>query len=308
MTITLAPTLSIAPSLRAWCDALALRAQSQEIAPNTAKLYETGARRYLAWCAGVGFPWYLPDTLREWKADELSSNKPASVNAWLAGVRSWVRWLVETGQIPVDPLATVEGVSNKGRKSHHAREPLTVEEMRRLLALPDTSTPLGKRDLAILSLMAYTGIRTIECHRANLDNLGTRSGRRILNIQGKGRTEADEFVIIEPAPEAALQSWLAERGNEPGPLFTSLSNRNKDERLGLRSFRGMVTSYYNLAGIVGNKTTHSLRHTVATVAILNGAPVQKVKSLLRHASLDTTMIYYTELDRLENPAEGYVHY
>jgi len=294
--------------LRAWSSSLALRASSQELAPSTARMYQAGARRFLAWCAGESCPWLAPDSLRAWKAHELQANKPASVNAWMSGIRALFAWLVETGQLPASPAATVKGASRKGKRSHHSREALTVEEMRRLLALPDASAPAGKRDWAILALMAYTGVRTIECYRADTKDLETRSGKLILNIQGKGRTEADEFVVIEPVPEAALHAWLAARGSAPGPLFTSLSNRSQGERLSLRALRWLVKRYYSLAGVVGNKTTHSLRHTAITTAILHGAPIQKVKALARHASLDTTMIYFHEIDRLSDPAEAYIEY
>jgi integrase/recombinase XerD len=301
-------SLPIPSALRSWCDSMALRSSSQEIAPLTAKLYEAGARRYLAWCARNGQPWYTPDSLRAWKADELQEWKPASVNAWLSGVRAWCAWLVETERIPSNPFISVKSAAQKGRRSHHAREALTVDEIRRLLALPDTETPGGKRDLAILALMAYTGVRTVECYRAEIKDLETRSGKLILNIQGKGRVEADEFVVIEPKPEAMLRDWLIQRGREQGPIFVSVSNRTRGEKLSLRAIRWRVKEYYKLAGIVGNKTTHSLRHTAITTAILKGAPLQKVKALARHASLDTTMIYYHEIDRLDNPAEAYIDY
>ena len=54
------------------------------------------------------------------------------------------------------------------------------------------------------------------------------------------------------------------------------------------------------------KTNHSLRHTAITNAVLHDAPLHKVKCMARHASIETTMIYYHEVDRLEDRAEGYI--
>ena len=108
--------------------------------------------------------------------------------------------------------------------------------------------------------------------------------------------------------ELALRDWLSIRGSDEGALFVSLSNRSNGERLCLRAIRGIVKKYYKLAGIVGNKTTHSLRHTAITKAISAGVPIQKVKGLARHSSIETTMIYFHELDRLEDPAEAYIIY
>jgi len=94
-----------------------------------------------------------------------------------------------------------------------------------------------------------------------------------------------------------------------GALFTSLSNRGRDERLSLRAIRGIVKAAYKAAGVVGkNKTTHSLRHTAITTAVKRGAPVQKVQAMARHANISTTMIYYHETDRVENPAEEFIQY
>ena len=77
----------------------------------------------------------------------------------------------------------------------------------------------------------------------------------------------------------------------------------------LRSIRRIVKRAYRLAGVRGaGKTSHSLRHSAITSAIRHGAPLPKVQSMARHASLNTTMIYYHELDRVEDPAEGYVRY
>ena len=81
------------------------------------------------------------------------------------------------------------------------------------------------------------------------------------------------------------------------------------QRLSLRSIRRIVKQAYRLAGVRGEgKTSHSLRHTAITSAIRHGAPLPKVQSMARHANLNTTMIYYHEVDRVEDPAEGYVDY
>ena len=77
----------------------------------------------------------------------------------------------------------------------------------------------------------------------------------------------------------------------------------------MRAIRQIVTGYYQAAGVVGtSKTTHSLRHTFATKAIRNGAPIQKLQNAMRHSNVATTMIYYHEVDRLSDPAEAFVTY
>jgi integrase/recombinase XerD len=293
--------------LSSWAQALALRVSAHELAENSSKSYQRGARRFLSFCQELGLDPTAPNSVREWKAELLKEYKPATVNAWLAGVKALYTWLSEIGRLSFNPAQNIKGAKRSGTNKRHARESLTDSEMRRLLALPDESAQ-GVRDAAILALMSYAALRQVEVYRADLSDLKTQSGRLVLEIQGKGRQEKDEIVIIMGDAEQALRDWLSVRGSDQGALFVSLSNRSSGERLSLRAIRAIVKRYYRLAGIVGNKTTHSLRHTAITKAISNGVPIQKVKGLARHSSIETTMIYFHELDRLEDPAEAYISY
>jgi integrase/recombinase XerD len=295
-----------------WEQNLQLRVDAHEITHNTLTTYTTGVARFLAWQYETEARSMDPETIRAWKADLLKqSYSPATVNTWLCGLKSLLDWAAEQGHLPYDPADKIKLASRKGTTKGHKREALTDEEVRAVLDLPDPVTPAGKRDLALLTLMLYTGIRSIEAHRSNLADLRTVSGRMVLYVTGKGHDEADEFVVIASREaQQALHKWIAARGRDPGPLFTSQSNRNPDQRLGLRSIRGIVKTYLNLAGVTNleRKTTHSLRHTAISKAIQGGAPVHKAQRMARHASIQTTMIYVHEADRLSNPAEEMIDY
>jgi integrase/recombinase XerD len=289
-----------------WEANLEERVEAQEISADTAAGYRRGVAKFLAWLKEQQA---TPQAIRAWKAELLKAgSRPASVNAWLAGLRSFFGWLAEAGQIPFNPTQAIKGATRKGTKKRHARQALTDNEVRRLLAQPDRTTPEGKRDYAMLALMLYTAARSIELHRADLDDLHTEGGHLVLMVQGKGHTEKDELLVLIGEAESAMRDWLAERGNEPGALFVSLSNRSKNERLSRRALRDIVKRHFRMAGVHGNKTTHSLRHTAITSAIRHGAPAEKVRGMSRHASLDTLMIYYHESDRIDNPAEQYISY
>lgn len=292
--------------LAGWQDWLTLRVAANEISKATATSYAHGTRRYLAFAAGTNPA--EPDTIRAWKAELLKAYKPRSINAWLAGVKSFFGWLAETHRVSFDPTQLIKGASRKGQSKKHVRETLTDNEIRRVLALPDPNTKTGTRDAAILHTMAYTAVRTVEIHRADLADLQTRGGRLVLAVQGKGSREKDDFVIIPPAAETALRDWLAIRGKKAGPLFTSLSNRTQGGRLSLQALRALVMGYYKLAGVTGNKSTHSLRHTAITKMIRAGLSPVKVMSVSRHSSVDTLMIYVHDVDRMDDPAENHISY
>ncbi|MBI3242340.1 MAG: tyrosine-type recombinase/integrase [Chloroflexi bacterium] len=294
-----------------WHAALDLQVSAGELSPTSAETYKRGMGKFITWAERRTT--VTDEAIREWKAALLSEgHKPGAVNTWLAGVRAFFAWAVGARRLIHNPAASVKGAKRTGTSKAHKRAALTDAEVLRVLAAPDRDTPAGKRDAAMLHLMAYTGARSVEVHRADVGDVRTEGGRLVLAVTGKGRAEADELIVIaHPDAEAALHDWLSARGNDPagGPLFTSLSNRARDERLSLRAIRGIVKAAYKAAGVVGkNKTTHSLRHTAITTAVKRGAPVQKVQAMARHANISTTMIYYHETDRVENPAEEYIQY
>lgn len=297
--------------LRDWAAHLDLLLASGEISAATCQAYRRGWDKFWGWLLEQEVSLVDADIIRRWIAElRLAGVKPNSINVWLAGVRAFFAWAVSARRLALNPAAGVRGARRKGTSKGHLRQSLTDAEVRRVLAVPDRNTPQGKRDYALLALKAYTGARDIELQRADLEDLHTRAGRLVLYVQGKGRQEKDEFIVIaHPAAEDALYAWLAARGEQPGALFISLSNHARGQRLTLRSIRRIVKRAYRLAGVLGaGKTSHSLRHSAITSAIRHGAPLPKVQAMARHASLNTTMIYYHELDRVEDPAESYVRY
>ncbi len=88
----------------------------------------------------------------------------------------------------------------------------------------------------------------------------------------------------------------------------SLAPRNKGERLSTWAIQQMTKARYQEAGVVGRKTTHSLRHSAITSAIKNGGTPMQVRAMARHQSFDTTLGYFHETSRLDNPAEDLVSY
>ena len=292
-----------------WHDAMDLRTRTGELAQPTVTSYKKGMQKFTDWMQAEHPASISPDTIRLWQAHMLKDNQKRSVNTWLAGVRSFFTWCTDARLIPYNPTATVKGASRKGETQIHRKNPLTNAEVRRLLAMPDTSTAQGARDNAILHLFLFTAMRSVEINRANLSDWQTIGTQQVIYYQGKGHNEADDYkVVVDPVADA-VQLWLSYRGNKPGPLFTSLSDRSHGERLSLRAIRYLIKDHMRKAGIDDpKKTTHSLRHTAITNAIVNGAPLRVVQTLAGHASANTTSIYIHNVDRLQNPGEKFIDY
>jgi len=254
-----------------------------------------------------------PQVIRAYKAALKGEGRtPAGVNVFYAGVKDFFKWAVAERGLAYDPTANVEGASRRGTSRRHKREALSDTEVLRVLAQPDKATPQGKRDRAMLYLMAYTGARSVEAQRAKVGDLRS-NGHLKLYVTGKGHQEADEpLYLVNPDLVDAVYAWLAvhPRGRDlAAPLFCGLGNRNKGGPLSMRAIRDLVTGYYRQAGIVDpRKTTHSLRHSLVTNLITHGAPPTQIMTVTRHKSLDTLLNYAKELDRDSAPVEGLVDY
>src|SRR6185295_9384846 len=143
-------------------------------------------------------------------------NSRASAARKLAAVRTFGRYLRREGAIEGDPAALVGTPRREQRLPAHLGE----AEMAKLLEVPDTATPLGRRDRAILELFYASGLRLSELVSVDLEDLNL-SGR-VVRVLGKGRKE--RLVPFNKSAEAAIRAWLPDREQLRGltPVAKSL--------------------------------------------------------------------------------------
>lgn len=291
--------------IQAWLERERLNGQADK----TLQAYKKGLRRFTSWLIENGISNPEPRDIAQFKLDLAERFSSQTVNLSLSAVRSFYRYLVEVGAIPFSIAGDIKGVK-RSKSKRHKRSELSSSEVLDVLDTCDDS-PEGIRDRAIITLMAYGALRQIEVHRANLKDLRTDSDRMVLDVQGKGRLEADELIVIQRDQERVIRAWLSERaklGNDSA-LFVSLSNRSFGERLSTRAIRAIVKERFRKAGVIADtKTTHSLRHTAITSTIRGGATLLQAQAMARHASADTTLGYIHEVNRIESPAEDLIRY
>jgi len=234
-----------------------------------------------------------------------------SVSGYLTAVRRLFTWL-EAERIYPNVAREVKGPK---RPRGHKKDILTEEQLRACLEAIERDPRLGEhersRNYALFNLMARTGLRDIEVARASYDDLRRVEGERVLYVQGKGRDEADEFVLLTPKAYKPIRAYLDTRPHiwEGSPLFVSHSRRNYGERLTSRSISRIAKNTLRAAGLDDRRlTAHSLRHSAITIAIRNGATVEQAQAMARHSSPTTTMIYFHNLDRVKNGAERLVDF
>lgn len=310
MTEYLTTTQSaLAPSspITEWHAHLDLQVRAGQMAKDTATTYRQGMRKLTEW-ASQQETWDRRLIL-EWVATLKAEGKAVkTVSIWLTGARAFFQWMLSEGRIVADPTAGVKAGRNPGNR--HKREPLTDEEVAKLMKLAS----LSNREKALIWIMLYTGARGIELHRANIEDLKTGDGNdMLLYVQGKGRSEKDEpLVIASKAAREVVRAYLAElaeRKHTKGALFVTERTKTP-RRISRQTLRGDIKRAFAKAGIFGDrvKTVHSLRHKAARAMIEGGADIRNVQKTLRHNSLQTTEIYLNETRRLSDAAERVIRY
>lgn len=271
--------------------------------------YRRGAAIFFDWLVEQDQAIASHKTVRSWVSGlSALGYKLGSINTWLVGLRSFFAWAHEQGYIPSNPALGIRGIRRRGTTRAHKRNELAASEVLAVLGTCDESNA-GRRDYALLSLMAYVALRQGEIYRADIEDLKDQDGRQVLWVRSKGSPDKDDFVVLSPIAEEAILDWLLIHPRGKGALFVSFGNRNRGKRLSLRSIRQIVKERYIEAGVVeSSKTTHSLRHSAISAAIRNGASLTQVQAMARHANINTTMIYFHETGRTSEPAEDFIQY
>jgi len=240
--------------------------------------------------------------------DELGRNKRvATANMYLFIVRKFFAWLADNNVSP----NIAKGIRGFKQSSGHAKDCLTAEQVRKILEGIDRGNPCGLRNFAMINLMARTGLREIEVARANIGDMRDESGETVLWVHGKGRAEADAFVVLVPATFDPIDKWLrTQYVRQPHePLFPALSTNRRAKRMTPRSISGIVKAAMRHVGIDSERLTpHSLRHTAISLAIAGGASLAQAQAMARHSKPSTTMVYFHNIKRVAEAAEKCVNF
>lgn len=207
----------------------------------------------------------------------------------IAAVRSWFRFLAREGSVETNPA---EGL-RAPRQEKKLPNFLTAEHLDKLLSTPQTTTPLGVRDRAILEALYSAGMRVSELSGLDLGDVDLDAA--VATVRGKGKKE--RLVFFGDSALKALRHWLGERGklrdgNGPKPKHADAVFLNKNgTRLTPRSVGRMLEKYLAIAGLDPRASPHTLRHSFATHLLDRGADIRSVQELLGHSSLATTQVY-----------------
>ena len=267
----------------------------------TKKTYLNCINKFLNWIDENNIEYCTYETLIDYKNDLRMKYKTKALNTHLVAIKDFFKYLERKGFNNV-----AKGIKKERTSEEFSKDCLTLEQVKQILNSIDINTLNGARANALFRLLIGTGLRECEVVRADINDLTTKGNKNVLYVQGKGETQKNKYVVIDNSVMQAIQHYLALRNATPGePLFTSESDRNNGGRLTTRTIQRIVKGLFKDNGIINERiTTHSTRHTAITLSIIAGADVVKVQEMARHKSLNTTMIYIHDLDRLNNSAES----
>lgn len=268
----------------------------------TQATYTRAIKQFLIYLQANGISNPTREDIIAYKDKIAADHKPTTTNLYLMALKQFFKWTAQEAIYP----NIAEHVKGAKLAKGFKKDNLTSKQAAKVLSGIDTGTLQGKRDYAIICLMLTTGLRTVEITRADIGDIRTVGDFTALYIQGKGHTDKDNYVKLPAQVEDAIRSYITCRGkaDDTEPLFTSIAHRNAGERMTTRSISRLVKEALISAGFNSDRlTAHSLRHTAATLNLLNGGTPEETMQLLRHANLNTTLIYSHALERAKNNSE-----
>lgn len=230
----------------------------------------------------------------------------ATVNRRLATINTVFNALCEEGIIGKNVFSWVKRpkVGNVGKTPA-----FTKEQVERILAQPDTSTALGRRDRVLLLLMYFCGLRRSEVVKVEKDDFYESQGHILLRVHGKGRSDKTDSVMIPNRIWPDIRSFLE---NVDGLLFTAQSRNAKynrmDKPISPTRIYMLFKKYCAMAGIDPDAySPHSSRATFITLCLKGGADIRSVMYASRHSDPTTTIRYDRQRLDLENHASNHLN-
>jgi integrase/recombinase XerD len=219
-----------------------------------------------------------------------SGLSPRSAARAVACVRGFYRFLVLDRRLddsPADDLRAPRAWPALPRF-------LSIDEVDRLLTAPDTATPRGLRDRALVEILYATGLRVSELVGLRSADLNLEAG--YLTTIGKG--DKERLVPVGDQAVAWVERYL--RDGRPALLKGKTSPRlfvnARGGSLSRVGFWKILKAYGVAAGLPRGLSPHVLRHSFATHLLDRGADLRAIQMMLGHADLSTTQIYTHVLD------------
>lgn len=243
-------------------------------------------------------PWHQFDgvTMQDLAGTLRARYSPNTCRKVISFVRGIMAELYRLRMMPDEQYRRLMTERLRFGRSAQAGRIIDIEEEKALLdALREDTTPRGRRDLAMICLFRYCGLRREELRDLLMSNLDRAKAR--IRVVGKGSKE--RFAFLPSGVLPVLDAWFEIRGDEQGPMFVGWKhNHEKPARssldllipLNVASINRILRRRQMALGLT-HLTPHDLRRTFATRRLKQGNNITVVKELMGHSSINTTAIY-----------------
>jgi integrase/recombinase XerD len=254
--------------------------------PHTVDGYRRDISRFVSFQPEASLKSITPSDIREFLLSlhnqGLSSR---SIARSLSSLKSFFKYLVEESLIGENPVETLE-TPKIWRKLPHT---LSLSEVESLLNQPNTETPLGLRNKAMLEVLYATGVRVSELISLELNDLNLEVG--FIRSYGKGGKE--RVIPLGEVAQSYLKVYLEQsrprlvKNKSLPALFIS----RRKMPMTRQAFWKILKQYALKANISVPASPHTLRHAFATHLLERGADLRSVQQMLGHSDISTTQIY-----------------
>lgn len=213
----------------------------------------------------------------------------------LSSLSSFFKFLCREGNLQNNVVKSIPAP----KKENYLPSFLSVDDVFRLMELPESNTWIGTRDRAILEMFYSTGMRISELVTLQMEFMNLES--RKVRVLGKGKKE--RWLPLGGKAVAALNIYLSQRETllrkmKPDQLPSAVFLNTRGNGLTTRGVRKIVGKYLDQL-VSGRHSPHSIRHSFATHLLEGGADLRTIQEMLGHASLSTTQKYtHLTVDRL----------
>jgi site-specific recombinase XerD len=244
--------------------------------------------------------------------------KPSTMQRRVAAIRGFFDWLLALDAVDRNPAdkSLIRRV-RQAHRSDHSITFLTKDQASQLIRATQwvwrkrdgeqvkRENPAHLRDRALILTLIHCVLRRSEAAAMDVDHVRPLGHYWVLDLpEAKGGS--DQYVKIPAHVVEAIDEMRSHYEIESGPLWRSLSNRNRGARITPDAIYKMVKRTAQRAELpdIG---AHALRHTGCTLAIDAGASIQQVKTHARHKDIDTTMSYIHQREKLRDSAADHIH-
>ena len=257
------------------------------LSPNTLAAYRRDMQGFSQWLAAQDL--HLNNAgendVQAYFADRFDQTRASTANRRLTVLRRFYQWALRDKHLSTDPTLKLL----TARQAPRLPKTLSEAQVEALLAAPNTETPLGLRDRAMLELLYASGLRVSELVGLPMLSLNLREG--VLRITGKGNKE--RLVPFGEEAAESLQQYLSQarpvllgKHNSPAVFVTQ-----QGSAMSRVMFWKLIKKYALLADVHVPLSPHTLRHAFATHLLNHGADLRAVQMLLGHSDISTTTIY-----------------